>query len=177
MADTPTPAAVPTMATTKATPFKPGGNDLLSRLANFLPQLDAANKSLTKDDNVDADLEVDTGEDEADDDDDNSVQRSTGDEEEEEVESSSPKKMIQIKLAVGDVDENPAIRWLADCDNDDEEKPAERMDEKKKDEDSSLNVAEGAVRNLLGERRGEAPPAKQGNRVPLITEIDSSCQF
>jgi hypothetical protein len=178
MADTPPPPAIPTMATTKSTPFEPGNNDLLSRLANFLPQLEAANKSLTKDDNacVDADLEIDSGEDGADDDDDdNSDQSSSGDADEEE-EILSPKKMIQIKLAVGDVDENPAIRWLADCDNDNKEKPAGRTEEKKEDEneDASLSVAEGAVRNLLGKRRGEALPAKQGKRGPLITEIDSS---
>jgi hypothetical protein len=123
----------------------------------------ASNKSLTKDDNaarVDVGLEIDTGED---DDDDNSDQSSSGDEDEEE-ERPPPKKLIQIKLAVGDLDENPVIRWLADCDNDDDEKPAGRMEEKKKDEDSPLSAAEGAVQNHIVKRRGEALPTKQGKR-------------
>jgi hypothetical protein len=65
----------------------------------------------------------------------------------------------------------PVVGWLTGgCDNDVEGRPAGRMEEK----NSSLSVADGAVRNLHGKRRGEVLPTKQGKRGPLVTEIDSS---
>jgi hypothetical protein len=69
-----------------------------------------------------------------------------------------------MTLAVGNVEENPAISWLAAQDEDDEEEASPHDDE---DEIEPVSQAESTISSLLGKRKEQTRP-----KGPLITEIN-----
>jgi hypothetical protein len=150
-------------------------SDLLSRLGSFLPQLQAANELLAQEPNldslVDADLAIEEDGSEAeaesagDDDSENEVGENDGDEQ-VDMKTGKPKQpTIQLTLAVGNIDENPGISWLAaqDEDQDDEEEAPNE------DEAEPPTQAESTISSLLGKGKGKEQTRPKG---PLITEMN-----
>jgi hypothetical protein len=147
-------------------------SDLLSRLGSFLPQLQAANELLAQEPNleslVDADLAIDEdGSDaeaeSADDDLENDGGENDGDEQIDMKTGKPRQPTIQLTLAVGNVDENPGISWLAaqDEDQDDEEEAPNE------DEAEPPTQAESTISSLLGKGKEQTRP-----KGPLITEMN-----
>jgi hypothetical protein len=153
-------------------------SDLLSRLGSFLPQLQAANELLAQEPNtdslVDADLAIEGGgsdvEPEAlgDDDSENENGESHGDEE-VDMETKPQQQTIQLRLAVGNVEENPGISWLAAQDEDEEEEeeapPHENDDERERE---PVSQVESTISSLLGKGKEQ----KTQPKGPLITEME-----
>ena len=161
----------------------------MSRISSFIPQIKAANEALlsVNDDDretsllrMDANLDLDHHEARNHDDDDDDDSQSDSDHEKEE--NHAP--MIELKLAVGDVNENPAIRMLADDDDDDDDhdersknsggddKNAKGEDDSRLRPDNNPPRAETAVLNLLKRRSGETLPSQPDLKRTLITELD-----
>ena len=165
--------------------FSASSNDLVSRVSSFLPQIEAANKALVEDNDgsnsmLDGHLRLDKDE--------NSVEgshpadelSSSGSEGDEENRSSDKAPMIQLNLALGNVDDNPEIRLLADDGYDSEAKDVVPREDRAVEQDAnSLPAAEGAMRSLLRKRAGESFPSDKAtarkrdldNRTRLVLEI------
>jgi len=146
-------------------------SDLLSRISSFLPQLQAANEQLAasavEEPLVDADLVEDKGEGKDDKDTESSSDDSSASDESDEDEDGSPPEnknpIIEIQLAIGDLEANPAISWLAD-----QRTPKEALSDTAETEDAKpASQAEVTVTSLLGKR-----PAPAKSKGPLITELD-----
>jgi hypothetical protein len=151
-------------------------SDLLSRLGSFLPQLQAANELLAQEPNtdslVDADLAIEEGNSDAepeasgDDDSENEGGESDGNEE-VDMKTKPQQQTIQLRLAVGNVDENPGISWLA-AQDEDEEDESHSHDNEDEIESEPVSQAESTITSLLGKGKEQ----KTRPKGPLITEME-----
>jgi hypothetical protein len=154
-------------------------SDLLSRLGSFLPQLQAANELLAQEPNtddylVDADLASEEGNSDAepeasgvDDSENENDGESDGDEEVDAKTGKPQQQTIQLRLAVGNVDENPGISWLAAQDEEEEEEAPSHGDEDEI-EAEPVSQAESTISSLLGKGKEQ----KTRPKGPLITEME-----
>jgi hypothetical protein len=152
-------------------------SDLLSRLGSFLPQLQAANELLAQEPNtdylVDADLasegEGSDAEPEAlgDDDSENENEEENDGDEEVDMKTKPQQQTIQLRLAVGNVDENPGISWLAAQDEEEEEEAPSHENEDEVEQEP-VSQAESTISSLLGKGKEQ----KTRPKGPLITEME-----
>jgi hypothetical protein len=152
-------------------------SDLLSRLGSFLPQLQAANELLAQEPNtdslVDADLAIEEGNSDAepeasgDDDSEKDIEGDSNDNEEADMKTNPQQQTIQLRLAVGNVDENPGISWLAAQDEDEEEESPSH-DNEDEIESEPVSQAESTITSLLGKGKEQ----KTRPKGPLITEME-----
>lgn len=136
-------------------------NDLVSRVAAFLPQLAQANQRLGTVAPIDDSLVV-VDNDENDENDEN-------DSSNEDSDTEHP--VIEMQIAVGPVDENPAISWLADVDGDDNKQAdLEREEVAQQDQSTVLKIDT----SLLLKSTAVHPNATLNRKRPLIEETSSS---
>ena len=134
-------------------PPLPSNSDLLARISNFLPKIEAANEELekTRDENTPIDCGLVRDDDDDDDNDDDA----------EVDESSEP--TIQLKVQIGDVEKNKKIFDLLAS-------PSDDMVKDDQDESAgyveSLSSKENAIAELL---KGDEKPSKKSK--VLIEEI------
>lgn len=156
-------------------------SDLLSRVSSFLPQIQSANERLTaaadSDDNerqtktLDADLKAKMEEDESSNSDD------SDDQQQEEDEPAVP--TISLQLALGNVEENPAISWLADDPEDesykngDDEGNEEEADNTKSTDERKESLVGQLLKRKPGEEEADEGTAAKRTKPkgPLITEL------
>ncbi|KAI2507219.1 hypothetical protein MHU86_7176 [Fragilaria crotonensis] len=138
-----------------SSPNLPNNSDLLARISNFLPKIEAANEELekTRDENIPIDCGLVLDDDDDDNDNDDA----------DEDESSEP--TIQLKVQIGEVDKNKEIFDLLGptsseaCSNEDTEDDAARDGE-------PISGKEKALAELL---KGDEKPAKKSK--VLIQEM------
>lgn len=127
-------------------------SDLLSRIRTFLPQMEQANENLQSE-QIDENL----------------VQEDSSKSDDEDASCQEP--TIQLRLALGKTDENPAISWLADDDDSDDS----TVESHQHDEEEDLRNASHAIStitNLL--KQQEKPLSKlQGPRITEICQDDA----
>ena len=149
----------------------PGSSDLLRRVKDFLPQIQAANQATTSDVRIDEGLIVDGKEDNDDGDHDNAVddkqsapvakkQRTDTNPRDDTAVETTP--TIQLDLTLGVDANHPAMALLGKTNAEDGD------DKKVQDETPSPgSKAERAVQSLLNQPKGLTRAAKG----PLITEV------
>lgn len=170
----------------------PDNSDLMSRLRNFLPQMQSANRELllttssgTDPVQLDTNLQAEDDSDSETDDDENEtaskrnpliqevdssapekeddpVANKTSDETPEEVEAAPT---IQLEFTVGNMTGNPLMKLLANDDDDSNDSGSDNGDEN--DEDRSVSARNKAVTELLAESQNPQKADKESNLVML----------
>ena len=157
----------------------PSTSDLLKRVKDFLPQIQAANENATGR-RLDQGLVVDDKAAAAEDDSDDALQQADEDtkpmakkqrtkdksDDDGDDEESSAVPTIQLDLTLGVDANHPAMALLGKSDDDNKDKNAETMTAENDDE-QNLSKAEQAVQSLLNRPKVAANKAKG----PLITEV------
>jgi len=158
-------------------------SDLLSRVSSFLPQLKEANErvdaavanpNLEDSVKLDAQLVLDNDNEEEDSQQANKNEDTEGETEkgagDKDSSKPTPAPTIELKIALGKVDENPAIEWLADQEkvneNDDQADEEERVPQRNSSKTESLVV------NMLGGGSISKPNSQPKRKGPLIKEVN-----
>jgi hypothetical protein len=124
-------------------------SDLMKRLGNFLPKMQAANEDLETVEQIDVDMIADDD----------------GEDDEEEGECAEP--TIQLKLQLGDIEKNQAVFDMLSKKDDDEDAS---KDKEQTAEAAPASAKEGAVSKLLQETAGAEKVSSATKKGKVLIE-------
>lgn len=159
--------------------FLSQGSDLLSRVSSFLPKLKEANENLD-DNDVSDKIDFDLEKHEDDESDDNSESPDDNDStvnEKQNDDNKSIEQVIELKIAMGDMSEDPVFYMLGDddaSDANDSESESDESDQSTRSGDDAIHSLMNRKRTILQDVPDGKSTSKTSKTTPLIQVIRES---